>query len=31
MIPVETSTFVIQLVLLAAIFLAPWFYKRSKS
>jgi len=29
--PVNTSTFVIQLVLLAAIILAPWFYKRSKS
>ncbi len=25
----DTSTFVIQLVLLAAIILAPWFYRRS--
>jgi hypothetical protein len=30
MTPVNTSTFVIQLVLLAAIILAPWFYRRSK-
>jgi hypothetical protein len=28
---VDTSTFVIQFVLLAAIILAPWFYKKSKS
>jgi hypothetical protein len=30
-VPADTSTLIIQFVLLAAIILAPWLYKRSKS